>query len=71
MASPLEEAILLCCAFGLVLFMTARNERRRGDASAPTARRDLRTALGNALVEGVVMIGAVLVTIVAVMMRKH
>jgi hypothetical protein len=63
-------AIVLCSTFGLVLWSTARPERQRPGAPALSARRDFRTLLGDALVEGLVMMGAVAVVIGAVIMRN-
>jgi hypothetical protein len=63
-------AIVLCSTFGLVLWSTARHERRRPGAPALSAPRNFRTLLGDALVEGLVMVGAVAVVIAAVVMRN-
>jgi hypothetical protein len=63
-------AIVLCTTFGLVLWVTVRHERQRRGAPALSEPRDFRTALGDALVEGLVMMGAVVVVIAAVVMRN-
>jgi hypothetical protein len=63
-------AIVLCSTFGVVLGVTARRERQRRGAAALSAPRTLRTALGDAVVEGLVMVGAVAVVIAAVVMRN-
>jgi hypothetical protein len=63
-------AIVLCSTFGLVLWVTVRHERQKSGVPIYSAPRDLRTALGDALVEGLVMACAVAVTIAAVIMRN-
>jgi hypothetical protein len=63
-------AIALCSTFGLVLWVTVRHERQRRGAPALSAPRDVRTALGDALVEGLVMVCAVAVVIATVVMRN-
>ena len=63
-------AIVLCSTFGLALWITGRHERQRRSAPTASAPRDFRTALGDALVEGLVMVSALAVVIAAVVMRN-
>jgi hypothetical protein len=70
----LMSAIVVCVTFGGVLAITVAHERRRRATSAlplPDWRTDWRTTLGNALVEAVVMIGAVAIAVAAIVMRNH
>ena len=59
-------ATVLGSTFVFVLFVTARRERQRRGAAAPAPPRDSRTALGDALIEGLAMIGAVAIVIIVV-----
>jgi hypothetical protein len=63
-------AIVLCSTFGLVLAIAARSEHQRRGAAALSAPRGLRTTLRGALIEGLVMVGALAVAIAVVVMRN-
>ena len=62
-------AMVFCTTFGGVLAGSVVHDRmRRNSTAAPLP--DWRTALGNALVEGVVMMAALAVALAAIIMRN-
>jgi hypothetical protein len=64
----LLTAIVFCATFGGVLAGVVVHDRQRRRTTAGPVP-DWRAALGNALVETVVMVGALVVAFVAVIMR--
>jgi hypothetical protein len=69
MPIDLMTAMVFSGAFGGVLALAVGHERLRRNPSAPQLP-DWRTALGNALVEAVVMVGALAVVFAAIAMRS-
>jgi hypothetical protein len=64
----LASAIVVFLTFALALGIAARHDRHRR-ASSPLPSTDWRAALGNALVEAVVMASALGLAAVAIAMR--
>jgi hypothetical protein len=64
----LASAIVVCLTFALALGIAATHDRRRRGPS-PLPSTDWRAALGNALVEAVVMASALGLAAVAIAMR--
>ena len=64
----LVSAMVICVTFGVVLAITVTHEHHRHPRSAPLP--DWRGALGSALVDAGVMVGAVVLTALAILLRN-